>query len=142
MILSHKDLLYQIEEDGTTVTIYKNNDAKTYTAIEATGELTPHHFCVLNYIKVDLNQSETFEERFLSRTADLNDVHGFISLRVLRPLDPQNHYVVISLWDDRKSFEEWQASEQPLNYHNQWNGALDKDIVDSELSYNIKFNTQ
>ncbi|HEC2211883.1 TPA: antibiotic biosynthesis monooxygenase [Staphylococcus delphini] len=141
MILSHKDFLYQIEEDGTTVTIYKNNDAKTYTAIEATGELTPHHFCVLNYIKVDLNQSETFEERFLSRTADLNGVHGFISLRVLRPLDP-HHYVVISLWDDRKSFEEWQAPEQPLNYHNQCNGALDKDIVDSELSYNIKFDTQ
>lgn len=142
MILSHKDLLYQIEEDGTTVTIYKNNDAKTYTAIEAKGDLTPHHFCVLNYIKVDLTQSETFEERFLSRIVYLNDVHGFVSLRVLRPLDPQNHYVVISLWDDRQSFEVWQAAEQPLNYHNQWNGALDKDVVDSALSYNIKFDTQ
>ncbi|MEJ7542264.1 antibiotic biosynthesis monooxygenase family protein [Staphylococcus intermedius] len=142
MLLSHKDLLYQIEEDGTAVTIYKNNDAKTYTAIEATGELAPHHFCVLNYIKVDMNHSETFEERILSRTAALNDVHGFISLRILRPLDPQNHYVVISLWDDRKSFEVWQDSKQPLNYHNQCHGVMDNDIVNSDLSYNIKFDTK
>lgn len=139
MILSHKDLLYQIEIDGTTVTIYKNNDIKTYTTIERIGELQPQHFCVLNYIKVDEGQSDNFESRFLGRAAHLNDTQGFVALRALRPFNLDHHYVIITLWDSREHFEEWQQSGQHLNFHHQWDGMLDSDVIDIKWSYNIKF---
>lgn len=141
MILSHKDHLYQIEENDLTTTIYKNNDAKTYTAIENIGTLSPDHFCVMNYIKVARYSEAIFEERFLNRTSYLGETPGFVALRVLRPYDPQNHYIILSLWDDRDSFETWQMfSHYKSIYkeHHQLEG-LDQEVIDLNASYLIKF---
>ncbi|MBT2815196.1 antibiotic biosynthesis monooxygenase family protein [Staphylococcus coagulans] len=141
MILSHKDHLYQIEENDLATTIYKNNDAKTYTAIESIGKLSPEHFCVMHYIKVIRHNEAFFENRFLNRTSYLHDTPGFVALRVLRPYDPQNHYIILSLWDDRDSFEAWQMSshyESIHKEHHQLKG-LDQEVIDLNASYLIKF---
>ncbi|ARJ50987.1 antibiotic biosynthesis monooxygenase family protein [Staphylococcus lutrae] len=139
MLLAHKERLYQIEVNDATVTIYKNNDTKTYTTIETMGKLIPHHFCVLHYIKVDRAQSHHFETRFLGRTSYLNKTHGFIGLRALRPLNLENHYVIMTLWRSRRQFEVWQQSDNYLNIHDQCQETLNRDAINIRWSYQIKF---
>lgn len=65
---------------------------------------------VANRIFVAPGQETAFEERFRQRAGLVERAPGFIRHQVLRPLNPEHPYVVMTTWRDRASFEAWVQS--------------------------------
>ena len=74
---------------------------------------------VANRIFVTLEYAEAFEERFRNRAKLVDDMPGFISNQVLRPVNGGDPYVVFTLWESRKHFEAWIRSEEFTKGHAQ-----------------------
>ena len=71
----------------------------------------------------------------------MSDVPGFVALRFLKPLEQGRHYVIMTLWKDKQSFNDWQHSKAYSSSH-QPRGTkhgADKSIVNRKLSYNVRF---
>lgn len=68
-------------------------------------------FVVMNRIPVSPEFQEAFEERFRSRAREVDRMPGFVRNWVLRPVDPENPYVVVTVWESREAFEAWTRSE-------------------------------
>ena len=67
---------------------------------------------VANRIYVASEYREAFEERFRNRARLIDGMPGFISNQVLRPVNDDDPYVVFTLWESRKDFENWVESEE------------------------------
>lgn len=65
---------------------------------------------VANRIFVAEGMEEAFEQRFHGRAHLVDQAPGFIRNEVLRPLQAQAPYVVLTHWRDRESFEDWVKS--------------------------------
>lgn len=68
-------------------------------------------FVVMNRIPVSRDFQEAFEERFRSRAREVDRMPGFVRNWVLRPVDPEDPYVVVTVWETREAFEAWTRSE-------------------------------
>ena len=68
-------------------------------------------FVVMNRILVSPPFREAFEERFRSRAREVDRMPGFVRNWVLRPVDPEDPYVVLTVWETREAFEAWTRSE-------------------------------
>lgn len=68
-------------------------------------------FVVMNRIPVSPEFQEAFEERFRSRAREVDRMPGFVRNWVLRPVDPEDPYVVVTVWESREAFEAWTRSE-------------------------------
>ncbi|MDR5675820.1 MAG: antibiotic biosynthesis monooxygenase [Armatimonadota bacterium] len=68
-------------------------------------------FVVMNRIPVSPEFQEAFEERFRSRAREVDRMPGFVRNWVLRPVDPEDPYVVVTVWQTREAFEAWTRSE-------------------------------
>ncbi len=66
---------------------------------------------VMNRIFVNPDFAEQFEERFRSRAGLVDEMPGFVSNQVLRPVMPGDPYIVLTLWESRAHFEGWTNSE-------------------------------
>lgn len=140
MKLYDKFNAYVIEENDNHMTINKNNDAQHYDILESINELSNDSFCVINHLYVYEDRTDKFEDKFLQRNKYLQDEPGFKALRFLRPQEAGKHYIIITLWDDRQAFYDWQNSNAYAKTH-QYRGTkkgVDYDIVNRELSYNIR----
>ncbi|MBI5975033.1 antibiotic biosynthesis monooxygenase family protein [Staphylococcus canis] len=143
MNLCHQDKLYIISENQD-ITIYKNNEWKTYSVLESVGQLKKQTFCVLNYIKVINNKADEFESKFIDVDEQLEDLEGFVALRILRPQKPDDYYLIITLWDTELHFKMWYHSHQYQNAYRNCelvNQYPYKSVIDPQISYRIKFNT-
>lgn len=67
---------------------------------------------VANRIYVASEYKEQFEERFRNRARLVDGMQGFISNQVLRPVNEGDPYIVFTLWESRKDFENWVNSEE------------------------------
>lgn len=81
---------------------------------------------VANRIYVAPEYHEEFEERFRNRARLVDGMPGFISNQVLRPVNEGDPYVVFTLWESRKDFENWVDSEEFRKGHAQ-SGTLPKE---------------
>ena len=81
---------------------------------------------VANRIYVALEYQDEFEERFRNRARLVDGMPGFISNQVLRPVNDGDPYVVFTLWESRKDFENWVESEEFRKGHAQ-SGTLPKE---------------
>ena len=81
---------------------------------------------VANRIYVAPEYQDAFEERFRNRTRLVDGMPGFISNQVLRPVNDGDPYVVLTLWESRKDFENWVESEEFRKGHAQA-GTLPKE---------------
>ncbi|MGV3243143.1 antibiotic biosynthesis monooxygenase family protein [Staphylococcus sp. 11261D007BR] len=142
MNLCHHDKLYVINEEQD-ITIYKNNELKTYTVLSSIGELEPQTYCVLNYIKVNPEKAPVLESQCCCDASDNDDVEGFKALRILKPNHPDNYYLIMTLWDSEDDFSEWLYSQHYYQIYNHTNflKMYDYDVIDPKTSYRIKFNT-
>lgn len=68
-------------------------------------------YVVMNRIQVDPKYAEAFEERFRTRAGAVDTMPGFIRNIVLRPEDPADPYIVLTMWESREHFEAWTESE-------------------------------
>ncbi|MCI2774278.1 antibiotic biosynthesis monooxygenase family protein [Staphylococcus petrasii] len=141
MILEDSYKTYVIEEvDNQLMTIQKNNDSQNYSILEEINELSNDSFCVLNHLFVNDGKEEEFEKKFLERPKYLQDEPGFKALRFLRPNVAHRHYIILTLWEDRQAFYDWQNSEAYSKTHKKrgTREGADYDIVNRDLSYNVR----
>ncbi|MGB0384861.1 MAG: antibiotic biosynthesis monooxygenase family protein [Ardenticatenaceae bacterium] len=66
---------------------------------------------VANRIYVNPDYNEAFEERFRDRAGLVDDMDGFISYQLMRPLQPNAPYVVLTFWESREAFNAWVSSD-------------------------------
>lgn len=81
---------------------------------------------VANRIYVDPEYAEIFEERFRNRARLVDGMPGFVSNQVLRPVNEGDPYIVFTLWESRKDFENWVESDEFQKGHAQ-SGTLPKE---------------
>ncbi|MCM3573351.1 MULTISPECIES: antibiotic biosynthesis monooxygenase family protein [Mesobacillus] len=128
------DFLLKLKEkhQGETMVLMNNNessllvhetDKKTvfssprkYEVIDSAGNLGHEGFAVFNNIPVTDEGRPLFEDRFLNRPRLIENEPGFIAIRVLRPLS-SNTYIIMTIWKNESSFENWQKSKAYENAH-------------------------
>jgi heme oxygenase (mycobilin-producing) len=81
---------------------------------------------VANRIYVRPEYADAFEKRFRERAGLVDKMPGFISNRVLRPVNEGDPYVVFTVWESRKDFLNWVKSDDFVKGHAQ-SGTLPKD---------------
>lgn len=68
-------------------------------------------FVVMNRIPVNPEYKEQFEERFRNRAGEVDKMPGFVRNQVLRPVKPDQPYIVLTMWRSQADFEAWVNSE-------------------------------
>ena len=81
---------------------------------------------VANRIYVNSEYSDAFEKVFRERARLVDEMPGFISNQVLRPVNEGDPYVVFTLWNSREDFVNWIRSDAFVKGHAQ-SGTLPKE---------------
>ncbi|MBA3354336.1 MAG: antibiotic biosynthesis monooxygenase [Pyrinomonadaceae bacterium] len=81
---------------------------------------------VANRIYVTREYTEAFEQRFRDRAGLVDQMPGFISNQVLRPVNEGDPYVVFTIWNSRQDFLNWVRSDAFVKGHAQ-SGTLPKE---------------
>jgi heme-degrading monooxygenase HmoA len=81
---------------------------------------------VCNRIFVNPEFADQFEERFKNRAGLVDQMPGFISNQVLRPVNDGDPYVVMTYWNSRADFDNWVNSDAFIHGHAK-SGTLPKD---------------
>ena len=81
---------------------------------------------VANRIYVKPEYAEAFEQRFRERAGLVDQMPGFVSNQVLRPVNDGDPYVVFTIWNSRQDFLNWVRSDAFVKGHAQ-SGTLPKD---------------
>jgi heme-degrading monooxygenase HmoA len=68
-------------------------------------------FVVMNRIPVNPEYNNQFEERFTHRAREVDKMPGFERNQVLRPGNPEDPYVILTVWESRADFDAWVNSE-------------------------------
>lgn len=81
---------------------------------------------VANRIYVSREYSEDFERVFRERAKLVDEMPGFVSNQVLRPVNEGEPYVVFTVWNSREDFLNWVRSDAFVKGHAQ-SGSLPKE---------------
>ena len=81
---------------------------------------------VANRIYVKQEYADAFEQRFRERAMLVDQMPGFISNQVLRPVNEGDPYVVFTIWNSRLDFLNWVRSDAFVKGHAQ-SGSLPKE---------------
>ena len=81
---------------------------------------------VANRIYVNREYAEAFEQRFRERARLVDQMPGFISNLILRPVNESDPYVVFTIWNSRQDFLDWVRSDAFVKGHAQ-SGSLRKE---------------
>ena len=81
---------------------------------------------VANRIYVAPEYGARFEERFRERAGLVDQMPGFVSNMVLRPVNEGDPYVVFTVWESRADFLNWVRSDAFVKGHAQ-SGTLPKE---------------
>ena len=81
---------------------------------------------VANRIYVTQEYAEAFEQRFRERAGLVDQMPGFISNQILRPVNEGDPYVVFTIWNSRADFVNWVRSDAFVKGHAQ-SGSLPKE---------------
>lgn len=81
---------------------------------------------VANRIFVKPEYGEAFERVFRERARLVDEMPGFVSNQVLRPVNEGEPYIVFTIWQSRADFMNWVRSDAFVKGHAQ-SGTLPKD---------------
>ncbi len=81
---------------------------------------------VANRIYVNEEYADAFEKVFRERAKLVDEMPGFVSNQVLRPVNESDPYVVFTLWNSRQDFLDWVRSDAFVKGHAQ-SGTLPKE---------------
>ncbi len=81
---------------------------------------------VANRIYVSPEYAAAFEQRFRDRAGLVDQMPGFVSNQVLRPVNEGDPYVVFTIWKSRQDFLNWVRSDAFVKGHAQ-SGTLPKE---------------
>ena len=74
-------------------------------------------FVAINYIDCEPDYKARFEELFGSRAHAIDRMDGFRNMRVLKPKDDTNTYLIMSFWDSEEAFKKWTGSPEFIEGH-------------------------
>jgi heme-degrading monooxygenase HmoA len=81
---------------------------------------------VANRLYVKPEYADAFEKVFRERAGLVDEMPGFVSNQVLRPVNEGQPYVVLTIWESREAFMGWIRSDAFIKGHAQ-SGTLPKD---------------
>jgi heme-degrading monooxygenase HmoA len=81
---------------------------------------------VANRLYVGAEYAEAFEKVFRERAKLVDQMPGFVSNQVLRPVNDGDPYVVFTIWNSREDFMNWVRSDEFIKGHAQ-SGTLPKE---------------
>jgi heme-degrading monooxygenase HmoA len=64
-------------------------------------------FIVMNRFPVNLDYAEQFETRIANRPRQVEKQPGFVRAQLLRPAQPDEPYIVLTVWESQADFEAW-----------------------------------
>ncbi|MES3714439.1 antibiotic biosynthesis monooxygenase [Staphylococcus ureilyticus] len=99
-------------QSNNEVTINKFNASHQYTILEQINSLPQNGYAVFNHLYTNPGFEEDFEHVFLNREINLKNTKGFDSLLFLRPHSMNEHYVIITIWEDEEYYKKWQNSRE------------------------------
>ncbi|MFN3684514.1 MAG: antibiotic biosynthesis monooxygenase family protein [Fimbriimonadaceae bacterium] len=73
--------------------------------------LAAARFVAVNSIRCEPEYIQRFEELFSSRARAIDEMDGFLGMRVLRPTQEGEPYLVVSFWTSGEAFQSWVGSE-------------------------------
>jgi heme oxygenase (mycobilin-producing) len=74
---------------------------------------------VANRLYVGAEYAEAFEKVFRDRAKLVDEMQGFVSNKVLRPVNEGDPYVVLTIWNSREDFMNWVRSDAFIKGHAQ-----------------------
>jgi len=74
-------------------------------------------FVAMNRISCSPDYVERFEQLFGSRAKEVDTMPGFQSFHMLRPLQTDQPYIIMTFWDRKEDFEAWMRSGQFTKGH-------------------------
>jgi heme oxygenase (mycobilin-producing) len=74
-------------------------------------------FVVCNRIAINPDHVDAFEERFLSRAGLVDTMPGFVAFHLMRPLKPNDSYVVMVTWESKADYQAWMKSQEFKDGH-------------------------
>src|SRR6266436_4771157 len=81
---------------------------------------------VANRLYVKPEYADAFEKVFRERAGLVDKMEGFISNKVLRPVNDGDPYVVFTIWNSRPDFLSWVRSDEFVKGHAQ-SGTMPKE---------------
>ena len=74
-------------------------------------------FVAINYISCQDHYKPRFEELFKSRIKAIDKMPGFIFMNVLKPVNNEGNYLIVSYWKNESAFREWTKSSNFIEGH-------------------------
>lgn len=74
-------------------------------------------FVAINYIRCEQHYRQRFEELFGSRAHAIDRLPGFRQMKVLKPVQEDGEYLIVSYWDSERHFQEWTRSPEFMEGH-------------------------
>jgi heme-degrading monooxygenase HmoA len=74
-------------------------------------------FVAINYISCKDDYKERFEELFSTRAKAIDLMPGFKNMHVLKPIDSNGDYLIVSHWDSEEQFQNWTKSPAFIEGH-------------------------
>lgn len=68
-------------------------------------------YVVANRVPVKPDFRGEFEERFRRRAGEVEKQAGFVRMEILRPVNEDGVYVVLTHWENKAAFEAWVRSD-------------------------------
>ncbi|MBN2679449.1 antibiotic biosynthesis monooxygenase family protein [Acidithiobacillus montserratensis] len=68
-------------------------------------------YVVANRVPVKAEYRAEFEARFQKRAGEVDKQPGFVRMEILRPVNDDGVYVVLTHWVDQAAFEAWMKSD-------------------------------
>ena len=69
-------------------------------------------FVVMNRIPVKPEYADAFMERFQDRASLVDNMPGFVSFTLLKPISEEDPFVVETWWESKAHYEGWTQSEE------------------------------
>lgn len=71
----------------------------------------------INAIEVHPGKAEELERRFLARSGGVDRAEGFEEFVLLRPIEGETRYFVMTRWASEEAFEKWRTSDAFQHQH-------------------------
>jgi heme-degrading monooxygenase HmoA len=71
----------------------------------------------INAIEVPENMGPELEKRFAARAGGVDQMPGFEEFMLLRPVEGESRYFVVTRWESEEAFENWRTSTQFQQQH-------------------------
>lgn len=92
-------------------------------------------FLAVSKFKVANGMSEEVRAAFAARPHLVDDAPGFVRMEVVRPVDDQDEFWLLTWWRDEESFREWHRGHLYRDSHKGIPRGLKLDASATELRF-------